>query len=161
MLSDAAFIVELLNSPAWLEFIGDRGVQTTEQAVKYLTDGPLKSYHENGFGLSLVETKSNATSIGMCGIIKRVNLDAPDIGFALLPRFIKMGFGQEIAAAMLAYAFSDLQLSQVLAITRPDNVKSINVLEQIGLKFIKHFRFPDDTQDLLLYKAIRKTKAPE
>lgn len=57
---DAKFIIQLLNSPGWLEFIGDRNVKTDEQAVDYLQNGPIKSYQENRFGLSLVETKADS-----------------------------------------------------------------------------------------------------
>jgi RimJ/RimL family protein N-acetyltransferase len=152
-LRDAPFIVELLNSALWLEFIGDRNVRTLEQATNYLTDGPIKSYRENGFGLSLVETKESSISVGMCGIIKRVDLDAPDIGFAILPQYIKKGFGQEIAAATLKHAVKDLQLPKVYAITKPHNANSINVLEKIGLNFIKPFHFPNDKQELFLYST--------
>ena len=68
-LQDTAFIIELLNSPGWLQFIGDRNVKTHEQAVQYLQNGPLKSYAENKYGLSMVETKEGQKPIGMCGII--------------------------------------------------------------------------------------------
>ena len=43
-LTDFQFILELLNSPGWLQYIGDRGVNNEEQAKLYLQNGPLKSY---------------------------------------------------------------------------------------------------------------------
>ena len=54
---DTAFIVELVNSPGWIRFIGDRNIKTEEQAKTYLENGPLKSYAQHGFGLSMVERK--------------------------------------------------------------------------------------------------------
>ena len=56
-LHDVDFIIELLNSAGWLQFIGDKNVKTVEQAKSYLENGPIKSYQTNGFGLSLVEKK--------------------------------------------------------------------------------------------------------
>ncbi|MGB5850101.1 MAG: hypothetical protein WBH40_16555, partial [Ignavibacteriaceae bacterium] len=50
-IDDAEFILTLLNTPAWLEYIGDKNVRTIEDAVNYLENGPIKSYKENGFGL--------------------------------------------------------------------------------------------------------------
>jgi len=41
---DSNFIIELLNSPEWIEFIGDKNVRTETQAIEYLQNGPLKSY---------------------------------------------------------------------------------------------------------------------
>ena len=149
--NDTEFIVQLLNSPGWLAFIGDRNVKTEAQARAYLLNGPIKSYLENGFGLSLVETKDDQTPIGMCGLLKRKELEDPDIGFALLPEFMGKGYAYEMAQATLAYAQQVLNLSRVTAITVPTNQASINILQKIGLKFNKTFSFPNDEQELLLF----------
>lgn len=50
-VDDAAFIVELLNDPAFIRYIADRGVRTLEDARNYLQTGPLASYAQFGFGL--------------------------------------------------------------------------------------------------------------
>ena len=47
---DAPFIVELLNDPSWLRFIGDKGVRTDEDARDYLRKGPIAMYERYGFG---------------------------------------------------------------------------------------------------------------
>src|SRR6201986_3267525 len=103
-LNDAAFIIELVNSPGWLKYIGDRNIKTDDKAKEYLQNGPLKSYAENGFGLSMVELKSDGTPVGMCGIIKRVALEHADIGFAFLPQYMGKGYAYEIASATLLFA---------------------------------------------------------
>jgi RimJ/RimL family protein N-acetyltransferase len=152
-IEDTGFVIELLNSPGWLQFIGDRNVRTEEQARKYLENGPLKSYKDNGFGLSLVETKTDGLKIGMCGILKRETLQNPDIGFAFLPAFIGKGYGFEIASATLNHATRKLKLPTICAITNPDNEKSIRLLEKIGLKFVQTFQFPDSTETLSMYRS--------
>ena len=149
---DAAFIVRLMNTPGWLAFIGDRDVRSEQAAKAYLKDGPLKSYRENGFGLCLVETKIPVVSIGMCGILKRDTLDHPDIGFAFLPEYCGQGYAREIAAATVAWAQDHLKLQKLLAITRPDNHRSMALLEHIGLKFVKRFVSPANQEELLLYE---------
>lgn len=148
---DTKFIVQLLNSPGWLEFIGDRNVKTDEQAIDYLQKGPIKSYKENGFGLSLVETKNDKIPIGMCGLIKRDHLENPDIGFAFLPEFAGKGYAYEIANATMDYAKEVLNINCVLAITTPTNVRSIKLLDKIGLKFIKTVSFPNENEELKLF----------
>jgi RimJ/RimL family protein N-acetyltransferase len=150
-ISDANFIVELVNSPGWLEFIGDRNVKTEEQALAYLQNGPINSYEVNGFGLSLVELKSSKNAIGMCGILRRDNLEKPDIGFALLPEFIGKGYAFEIAGATLIFAKEKLKIPTVWAVTVPNNKASINLLEKIGMKFLKPFYFPEKTEELMLF----------
>lgn len=150
-LEDSGFIIELLNSPGWLEYIGDKNVKTTEQAKNYLENGPLKSYALNGFGLALVEKKNDLKPIGMCGIIKRDNLENPDIGFAFLPDFSGNGYAFEIANATLVFAKEKLNLPRISAITLPENSRSIRLLEKIGLSLNKSFRFPNSEEELLLF----------
>ncbi len=150
-VADTKFIIELLNSPGWIEFIGDRNVHTTEQATSYLLNGPIKSYSVNGFGLSMVETKEEKVPIGMCGIIKRPGLDDPDIGFAFLPGYHGKGYAYEMAKATLAYAIDELKLPRISAITIPTNKTSIKLLEKIGLKFKREFSLPGEDEILLLF----------
>jgi len=152
-LGDAAFIVELVNSPGWIKYIGDRNIKTVEQAKEYLENGPLKSYKENGFGLWLVETKDNKKPIGMCGLLKRDYLDHPDIGFAFLPEFIRKGFGFEAASATVSLAKNQIKLHNLCAITMPGNHASIKLLEKVGLKFTKSFSPPGNQEELHLYQV--------
>ncbi|MDB5242087.1 MAG: acetyltransferase [Spirosoma sp.] len=148
---DTPFILELLNSPGWLEFIGDRNVRTEEDATRYLRHGPLKSYETHGFGLSLVELKPGETPIGMCGLLKRDYLEHPDIGYALIPEFMGQGYAFEIASATIAYATQTLNIPIVLATVLPTNEKSIRLLEKIGLAFLRTITAPQDSTELLLY----------
>lgn len=150
-LADTDFIIELVNTPGWIKYIGDRNIKTEEQAQQYLQNGPMKSYALNGFGLSMVALKKEGTPIGMCGIIRRDNLLNPDIGFAFLPAYYGQGYGFEIAGAVLKYAKEILQLPVICAITVPHNSNSIKLLEKIGLHFAESFHFPGDKEELLLY----------
>ena len=148
---DAAFILILLNNPSWLQYIGDRNVKTMEDAHNYLLNGPMKSYHENGFGLSMVEMKKNHTPIGMCGLIKREALENVDIGFALLPEYAGMGYAFEIAAATMSYAKNSLGLKDIVAITSEDNEHSIRLLNKIGLGFERMVKLAEDEESLMLF----------
>jgi RimJ/RimL family protein N-acetyltransferase len=132
---DAAFMLALLNEPSFWQNIGDRGVRTLEQARQYIVDGPVASYAKHGFGLYLVELKADGTPIGICGLVKRDHLDAPDIGFAFRPQYWSFGYACESAAAVLDYARRDLGVGRIVAITAPDNTGSIKVLTKIGLVF--------------------------
>ena len=134
-LIDTEFIINLLNSPGWLQFIGNRNVRTEDEARNYLLNGPLKSYRENGFGLALVELKSSEIPIGMCGLLKRDYLKVPDIGFAFLGDHIGMGYAFEIARATLDHAREVYKIDHVMAITMPGNEASIRLLKKLGLKF--------------------------
>ena len=149
---DASFIVELVNTPGWLKYIGDRNIKTIEQAIQYLDQGPLKSYRENGFGLWLVESKEGKKPMGMCGFLKRDYLDHPDIGFAFLPEHHGKGYAFESANRCLSYAKTQLMLKTICAITLPNNYNSIKLLEKIGLKYIQLLLMPVNNELLSLYR---------
>jgi RimJ/RimL family protein N-acetyltransferase len=148
---DAAFIFELVNDPAWLQFIGDRGVRTLEDARDYILNGPVAMYHRVGFGLYLVELKQSATPIGMCGLIKRAGLEDIDIGFAFLPAFYGQGYAYESASAVMRYAQDTVGLNRVVAITVPDNQRSITLLTKLGLSFVDMLRLGEDQPEVMLF----------
>jgi RimJ/RimL family protein N-acetyltransferase len=148
---DAGFIVKLLNTKGWLDFIGDKYVHNEDQAVAYLDSGPISSYKKHGFGVLLVELKEGAVPIGMCGLLKRDSLPDPDIGFAFLPEYEGKGYALESAMATLRYASENLQIVKISAITKADNRKSIRLLQGLGFRFISKITFSGADEGLLLY----------
>jgi ribosomal-protein-alanine N-acetyltransferase len=156
---DAAFILGLLNEPSFLKFVGDKNVRTLDDARAYIETGPAASYERFGFGLYLVTLKHPVGStdprreipIGICGLVKRDGLQHPDVGFAFRPEYWSKGYAAESAAAVLTYATTVLGLTRVDAITNPDNVSSIRVLEKIGLRFDRMVRLTEEGADLKLW----------
>jgi RimJ/RimL family protein N-acetyltransferase len=149
--TDAAFILELLNEPSFLQNIGDRGVRTLSDAERYIETGPAASYARNGFGLYLVETKESNESIGMCGLIKRDSLEDVDLGYAFLPRYWSKGYAIESVLAVMRYAKNIVRLERVVAIVDPNNQGSIRVLEKAGFRFEKMVRLSADDIELRLF----------
>lgn len=152
-LDDAEFILSLLNEPAFIQNIGDRGVRNLEDARSYITRVPIASYEQNGFGLYLVELKESGEPIGMCGLIKRAELEDVDIGYAFLPKYWSKGYAVESAMVVKEYAREVIGLKRLVAITDPENQGSIRVLEKIGLKFEKMVRLSEDDIELKLLAA--------
>jgi RimJ/RimL family protein N-acetyltransferase len=149
-LDDAGFILELLNEPAFLRFIGDKGVRTVAGAREYLLKGPMDSYGRNGFGLYAV-CLLVGTPIGICGLVKRDGLADVDVGFAFLSRYRSKGYAFESASAVLDHARHLLRMRRIVAITSPENLDSIAVLEKIGLKFERMIRLAKDGDELKLF----------
>jgi RimJ/RimL family protein N-acetyltransferase len=150
VLNDAAFILELLNEAAFLRFIGDKGVTTLASAREYILKGPMDSYGRYGFGM-YAACLADGTPTGICGLVKRDGLKDVDVGFAFLSRHCLKGYAVETASAVLAHARQVLQLHRVVAITTPDNVGSIAVLEKIGLKFERMIRLTEHSPELKLF----------
>ncbi len=146
---DAEFIFTLLNTPAWIEFIGDKKVKTLQDAKSYIKKSLIKSYKDNDFGLWLVIQKDSNIPIGMCGLVNRPTLKDVDIGFALLPEFLNLGYGYEAAYATLNYAKSVLKIDKIVAITMSKNNASIKLLEKLGLVFENEITLSKDDKVLL------------
>jgi len=151
-LEDAAFILELVNSPGWLKYIGYRNINTIEDAQNYLLDGPLKSYSMNGFGLWCIVLKESNIPIGMCGLLKREYLDHPDLGYAILPAYEGLGYTTEITKATLAYVNETLEINTIHAITNVDHVRSIRVLEKNGFVFERYMNMPGEDKAIRLFR---------
>lgn len=151
--ADAPFMRELLNSPPWLQYIGDRNVHTEADALKYLEDRIFPAYTSTGLGGWRVALKDTDVVIGNCGFYQRDFLDFPDFGFAFLPAYHGQGYGYEAATACLAYGLSELGITEVLAITLEMNQPSIGLLEKLGFWHDGTVNWPgDDAEEMLLYR---------
>jgi RimJ/RimL family protein N-acetyltransferase len=151
-LDDAAFFLELVNTPNWIKYIGERNIKTLKQAEKAIKNGPLKSYQEHGFGFYKLQLKEEKNkTIGTCGLIKREVLEHVDIGFAMLPTYEGKGFGFESSEAILELATEEFNLDKIVAITLPTNTNSIKLLEKLGLSFEKRVKPFEDDEELLLF----------
>ncbi len=150
-LTDAEFIVDLVNQPSFIQNIRDVGVRTIADAEKYLENGPISSYERNGFGLLAVVLNDTTQLIGMCGLIKRDTLEDVDIGYAFLPQYWSKGYAAEAALAVMDHAKKVMGLKRVVAIVDPKNAGSIRVLEKIGMSFEKMVKLSENDIDLKLF----------
>lgn len=137
--ADAAFILQLVNEPSWLEFIGDKGVRTLDDARAYIANGPVAMYASHGHGLYRVDLTHSGEAIGLCGLIKRDTLADADIGYAFLPAHWGHGYAEEATRATLSHARDTLGLKRIVAIVTPTNARSIRLLEKIGLRYDRDF----------------------
>ena len=148
---DAPFIHALVNDPDWLRYIGDRNVRTLDDARGYIANGPAAMFERHGHALFAVELREDATPIGICGILKRDYLDAPDLGFAFLPAYRAQGYAREAAAATLAWGLEAHGFERMLATTALDNEASVRLLEKLGFRFERTARMPGDAHDVRLF----------
>jgi [ribosomal protein S5]-alanine N-acetyltransferase len=152
-VKDSEFMLELVNDPAWLQFIGDRGVRTLDEARDYILQSLVAMYDRLGFGLYLTKLKGEGIPIGICGLVKRDSLEDVDIGFALLPKFRGKGYAYESAAAVMEYGKRTLGLNRIVAIASPDNYASAKLLEKLGFSSERIVKLSDDGESVNLFAA--------
>lgn len=146
-IQDSEFILELLNTPGWIQFIGDRKVRSKEDATGYIE----KINANPNVVYWVVNTKNDRTAIGLVTLIKRDYLEHHDIGFAFLPQYNGKGYAYEATTKVLSDIIQDRVHTHIVAITLKENLSSIALLEKAGLRFEKEII--DNGEALLLYSA--------
>lgn len=151
-ISDAPFILKLMNCPKWLKYIGDRNVKTIESAKRYIEEKALSQLKKHGHTNNVVIRKEDEEKLGTCGIYHRESSSNPDIGFAFLPEYEGQGYAYEAMVKVMGFAEHELQLKEVKAYTMEENESSRKLLNRLGLELVGKEKFLDGDDELLLYR---------
>lgn len=131
-LRDTPFIHALVNSKGWLRFIGARNVHDIRAAQNYI-DTLLKTPHSH---YKVLELKENNMPIGVLTLLQRNYLKHPDLGFALLSEFQGQGYAFEACQAFMEHLNTRQEIQELMAISQPDNNKSMGLLKKLGFQRI-------------------------
>lgn len=145
------FMFELLNSAQWIQFIGNRNIQTKEDAAAYINKIRLNPQAEYW----VVTLKEEDTAIGVVTFIKRDYLDYFDIGFAFLERYGKKGYAYEASKRLMDEVRPDHKT--ILATVLENNKNSIQLLKKLGFQFEKEIVV--NNEGLLLYSSAKTAEA--
>ena len=151
-LDDCEFIFELINEPSFKRYIGDKGIETLDDARRYLQDGPLDHYDKHGFGIYRIGLRESGEAVGMNGLVLRPEFDYPDLGFAFLRAHWSMGYAYESSAAIVDYAKTTLQLDKLIAMADEENEASVRLLGKLGFRFRCRVTMPGETGEVLQFE---------
>lgn len=149
---DVEFILELLNTPKWLEYIGDRNVHSIADVSDYINKKITPQFERLGYGNYTVVRKSDNAKIGSCGLYDREGLEGVDIGFGFLPNYEGNGYALESAVKLKELAMSEFNIDSIAAITTENNIASQKLITKLGLEFVKFTSLADDKEELMLYQ---------
>lgn len=150
-MQDAPFIFQLMNTPKWLEFIGDRQIVSVDAARSYIRTKMLPQLERLGFSNYTVIRKSDNVKLGSCGLYDREGLNGIDIGFAFLPEFGRQGYAFEAAARLMQAAKEDFGLPRICGITDENNIASQRLLEKLCLKRNGSIQLTNESSPVWLY----------
>ena len=142
-----------------------KGPLTMAQCQAFYERMNAQQEHD-GFTLWAVEIKNGTPFIGFVGLNRTQWLahitDAPEIGWRLGAQHWGNGYATEAAQAALAYGFTTVGLNEIVSCTIPRNVRSVRVMQKIGLRrnpsddFLHPNRAHDDPKSLhVLYRLTR------
>ena len=151
---DAELIYALMNTPKFLQYVGDRNIRSVADAESYIKAKMLPQLDKLGYSSYTLITKVEAVKIGTCGLYDREGVDGIDIGFGFLPAYEGMGYGYEAASRLLTAAFEDFKIQEVKAITSKENIASQKLLEKLGLVLEGTTLLPNEDEEILLYRKV-------
>jgi [ribosomal protein S5]-alanine N-acetyltransferase len=143
-ISDAVFMVSLLNSPGWFTFIGDKKIRTISDCEKYIEC--VIAYVENIYSVVYLHDQ---TPIGVITLVKKDYLPDHDLGFAFLDEYQGKGYAFEASQAVLECEWVK-SMPFVSAVVLPQNKLSFALLGRLGFVF-KEILHPDN-EELLWYR---------
>ena len=144
-VDDASFIFQLVNTKGWIRFIGDRNILNVGLSriyVQQLLDNANINYW-------VVHLKKEKIPIGVVTIIKKDYLPFHDIGFAFLEKYQGKGYAFEAAERIINYGLNEVKMENIAAVTNLENIRSIQLLEKLGLHF--HDIIKNNGENLYLY----------
>ncbi len=98
--------------------------------------------------------------IGDIGIHFLEDIQQVEIGYTLSPLYQGKGYAIEAVKSVINYLFIQLQKHRIIASVDPDNIKSIKLLEKLGLRkeahFIKSFQIGDKWYDDCIYAILEE-----
>jgi RimJ/RimL family protein N-acetyltransferase len=119
-----------------------------------------RHWEDYGFGLWAAEERETGRFLGRIGLqYHRLWPHDPEVGWALDPAVWGRGYATEGGAASIEHAFGPLGFGRVVSIVLPANVRSIRVMERLGL--VDWRRIPSEWGELSVYSVERDSAAAE
>jgi len=117
-----------------------------------------KEFRDYNFGLYAVEVKDNKEFIGFIGF-HRATFDSDftpciEIGWRLRKDAWGKGYATEGGKACLQFGFEELGFEEVYSFTAQINGPSQNVMEKLGMSYVKDFNHPKVDSHSSLYKHV-------
>ncbi len=133
------------------------GIYSDPSVTRYMEDllerSEEEKYTENyrdliyeiyGHGIWTVCLKETGEIIGRAGLDERTGYDRPELGFLIGTKWQRQGLAEEVCRGILKWA-SENEIGEVMSITEPENIASVNLLTKLG--FTKSGPF-DDKRDI-------------
>lgn len=133
---DAKDLFDLNNDPDVMRYTGDVPFTSIDAAREFISR--YDHYQQYGYGRWALITKSNEW-LGWCGLKFNPDANIVDLGFRLKKKYWGKGFAYEAGSHCLSFAFNHLQIPSIIGRAAEPNVRSIELLLKLGMKFKNSF----------------------
>lgn len=146
-LKDNSLVLKLFNTDGWLKYIGDRKIHNLQDAQNFIEKSLL---NDDAALWTIADLTDPDQQFGILTFIKRTFLPFPDLGYALFPDAMGMGYAHEATSAFVDELKMNKQFEQIKAITLPENNSSVKLLKKLNFVFEKEFE--ENKEVLHLFK---------
>jgi RimJ/RimL family protein N-acetyltransferase len=95
--------------------------------------------------------KTTNELIGAMNLTPFMDTGIMQLGFQIRRQFWKLGYGSELAEAILRFAIDEVGLEEVYGFFEKENTASGKILEKLGFQFKERKRFKEDGAALEVY----------
>lgn len=128
-----------------MRYLGGSALSRAESDA--IAGGAQRAFAATGVGKIAVERTSDGAFLGMCGLsVERWYPDDLEIGWRLARQYWGHGYASEAATAWIGYAFEVLKAPRVISVTDVPNLRSIAVMQRIGLSLDHHAELADGNE---------------
>ncbi len=133
-----------------------KSISAVDDFISHIPSTPNRP--NTWFQLAIVK-KDEGMLIGDIGIHFLEDNAQVEVGYTLAPSYQGQGYAIEALKAVISYLFFNLAKHRITASVDPNNLKSIKLLEKLGMRkeghFIKSFRMGDMWFDDCIYAILR------
>jgi len=149
--TDEAALFDLESDPEVHKYVGKKPVENIE-LIKMVIAFIRQQYQDNGIGRWAVVEKSSQRFIGWAGLklfTDEVNghNDFYELGYRFMTGYWGKGYATEAAKAIVDYGFNQLKLTEIYAMTDPENKASKQVLKKTGFDLVETFDFAGEATE--------------
>lgn len=141
--SDLPAFAALHRDPEVMRFVG--GTPLDRAVSDGIAAAAQRQFLKSGDGKIAVERRADGAFLGMCGLsVEDWYPDDLEVGWRLAQEFWGHGYATEAGIAWVDHAFATMGARRVISVADTPNVRSIGVMQRIGLAFDHEARLSDE-----------------
>ena len=152
--SDFSVLRNIHSDAGTMKTLAVDGSVLSKKESREAFDRHLRHWDAHGFGIWLFSDLSSDESIGYCGL-RTYELDGQpetELFYGVRSRHFRMGYGYEMARAVVGVGFKNLSFPSVIALTLAENIASRALMVKLGMRYegvVEHAGLPHELYRLI------------
>ncbi len=151
-INDLDDLDSIFSKPIVMKYLGLQGKPMTRDETEIALLSMIKHWERYGYGRLAVISKVDKQLIGCAGL--RNFEEEAELVYLIDNQYWGQGLATEIATRFLRFGFEKHNFKKIIAFTRPENTASRNVMEKVGMSFVKETFVFGIT--VVLYEVLQK-----